>query len=252
MNTISSISIVLAIVTVASGYPTGPPARSCASMAPSTSPYGHGAQAQTSPPPYVVTMDVPCNGYAAEKTYKMTLRATGNYEIKGFMCQVRKADGTDATAIGKFTAFEPASKGKYLACTSSKGAVSHKNRNGVNMFEATWTAPASIPSYNLRAFCTALHKKDTYWLKVPSDYFTSEDSNTNNCEHGQCVANATASACVCDTGYVGVTCNRVARLTQRPGRCDQTEWSVKFNEWKALFDSYQAKYGAELKRTDDD
>ena len=36
------------------------------------------------------------------------------------------------------------------------------------------------------------------------------------------------------------------------GRCDQTEWSVKFNEWKALFDSYQAKYGAELKRTDDD
>ena len=70
MNTISSISIVLAIVTVASGYPTGPPARSCASMAPSTSPYGHGAQAQTSPPPYVVTMDVPCNGYAAEKTYK--------------------------------------------------------------------------------------------------------------------------------------------------------------------------------------
>lgn len=50
----------------------------------------------------------------------VTLRATGNYEIKGFMCQVRKADGTDATAIGKFTAFEPASKGKYLACTSSK------------------------------------------------------------------------------------------------------------------------------------
>ncbi|XP_062518382.1 putative ferric-chelate reductase 1 [Corticium candelabrum] len=121
MKILCSILVALAILAVAQGYAAGPPEAVCASMAPDPSAYGHGAQAQTTPPPYEVTMDVPCNGYVSRRKYTMILRATNrSYEIEGFLCQVRNADGADTTAIGTFSDFNPKRKAKALACSSSK------------------------------------------------------------------------------------------------------------------------------------
>ena len=79
-------------------------------------------------------------------------------DFKGFMCQVRAADGSSTTARGSFESFNTG-KAHNLACTTSKvkeiivsavrrssltfqGAVTHKNGNAVSSFSATWKAPS--------------------------------------------------------------------------------------------------------------
>ncbi|XP_062519085.1 putative defense protein 3 [Corticium candelabrum] len=245
------VSVALAILVVAQSYSTGPPVNSCASMAPDPSADAHGASAQTTPPPYEVTIDVPCNGYVSSRKYRMTLRPTNrSYEIEGFLCQVRNADGSDTTAIGTFANFNPKSKAKHLACTSPKGAVTHRNEDGVHKFQAMWKAPSSIPNYNLRAFCTVVEHKDTYWLKIPSAYFTAAKNKTNNCVHGQCVAlNGTTSRCRCEAGYAGPTCESIRSDASPPPRSDDCNEFVR--KWAAKLDECQllGEYKKQIVRT---
>ena len=70
MKILCSMLFALAILAVAQGYAAGPPVEVCASMAPDTSADAHGAPPQTTPSPYEVTMDVPCNGYVSKRKYR--------------------------------------------------------------------------------------------------------------------------------------------------------------------------------------
>ena len=115
-------------------YSTGPPVSRCGSMIP-----GHGFSGQTTASPYNVVTTA-TGGYTPGKEYTskkpphcyriiatrifldtVTIQkaSSASPDFKGFMCQVRAADGSSTTARGTFEGFNTG-KAQNLGCTTSK------------------------------------------------------------------------------------------------------------------------------------
>jgi len=78
-------------------YPSGAPSSTCSDMAPKH----HGAAAQQSSSPFVVTPEK--HSVAPGSKLKLMMASTTGTRFKGFLLQARKPEGSDA-AIGQFTA----------------------------------------------------------------------------------------------------------------------------------------------------
>ncbi|XP_062509174.1 mucin-2-like [Corticium candelabrum] len=166
-NVLLSICLLCVRCNFVSSYSSGPPDAACTSMEPS-----HGVSGQTSASPYIVETDVPTDGYMPGSSYTVTIKkdSASTPDFKGFMCQIRAADGSSTAAIGSFESFDT-NKAKNLACTSAKGAMTHKNADAVAQFQGTWKAPSSDMG-SLIAMCTVVQVQTTYWIQIPSPVFS--------------------------------------------------------------------------------
>eukprot|EP00118_Oscarella_pearsei_P024917 m.307114 g.307114 ORF g.307114 m.307114 type:complete len:275 (+) comp41916_c0_seq1:89-913(+) len=153
------LAVAVAFAGTVSAYSSGPPTSVCGTMVPS-----HGVNGQASASPYVVETTA-SSGYVPGNTYKITIKKSNSASpnFKGFLCQVRDAS---SNVVGSFENFDT-NKAKNLACTSSKGAVEHKNANLVSSFEADWKAP-SAGAGSLTAYCTVVQVRITFWVQVHS------------------------------------------------------------------------------------
>ncbi|KAG8555933.1 hypothetical protein GDO81_017865 [Engystomops pustulosus] len=90
-------------------YPNGQVTDSCVTMTPS-----HGVPAQTSSPPYILSLDK--NTYSAGDKIKVTLgSSSGVTQFKGFLIQARSGSAT--VPVGSFVTSN--SNSQTLTCTSA-------------------------------------------------------------------------------------------------------------------------------------
>ncbi|KAM9324793.1 putative ferric-chelate reductase 1 [Gastrophryne carolinensis] len=104
----------------------------------------HGAAAQTSSPPYTLSLDK--TTYSPGDKITVTLSSPGLTPFKGFLIQARS--GSDATALGSF---QVTTNAQTLTCTTTASAVSHTSGSGKSSVQVQWTAPSSTADIQLSA-----------------------------------------------------------------------------------------------------
>ncbi|XP_069824076.1 putative ferric-chelate reductase 1 [Dendropsophus ebraccatus] len=135
-------------------YPNGLVTGSCVSMIPS-----HGASAQTSSPPYTLSLNK--NTYSAGERITVTLG--GGTQFKGFLIQARS--GSSTVPVGSFVTSN--SNMQTLTCTSAASSVSHTSGSGKSSIVVTWVAPTSnITDIQIRA--TVVQSEYVFWTNVIS------------------------------------------------------------------------------------
>ncbi|XP_069823663.1 defense protein l(2)34Fc-like [Dendropsophus ebraccatus] len=136
-------------------YSNGQVTDACSSMTPS-----HGAPAQTSSPPYTLSLDK--YTYSAGDKIKVTLSSTSG-QFKGFLIQARS--GSNATPVGSFQTSN--SNTQTLTCTTAASSVSHTSGIGKSSVDVTWVAPTSnIADIQIRA--TVVQTERVFWTNVIS------------------------------------------------------------------------------------
>ena len=93
-------------------FSTGAPIGTCITMQPNVD--RHGAEAQTTDPPYVIEVDK--SYYAENSTVKVYIKTCGDTTIRGFLIEARKKD--QQIPLGRFDKIP--SQTKHLDCTSMK------------------------------------------------------------------------------------------------------------------------------------
>ncbi|XP_025110852.1 putative defense protein 3 [Pomacea canaliculata] len=146
-------------------YPDGAPTEACTNMFPS----GHHADAQSSTPPYELT--VSSTSLTASNVYTVTLKVKSGQTttFKGLFVQARLADNCNNTSPhGTFTV---PSDGflKLTPCTVANDAVTQINDIPQTTKTFNWTSPSSIPgTVYFRA--TVVYNEKTFWTDVSSDF----------------------------------------------------------------------------------
>eukprot|EP00118_Oscarella_pearsei_P024497 m.306184 g.306184 ORF g.306184 m.306184 type:complete len:196 (+) comp41029_c0_seq1:65-652(+) len=172
------IVVLLSFAVKTNSYSNGPPPGVCGSMAPSVANVtGHGAQPQTVASPYTVTVDNIGDGYVANTTYTITIgkKSSATDDIEGFFCQVRDSAGSSTAQVGTFVDLIPFLHKNVACAVTPLGSVSHMVELHNASVVVSWQAPATV-SGELKAFCTIVQHKPTYWVKVESDAFSSAEA----------------------------------------------------------------------------
>lgn len=134
----ANISLLLSLIALytqnVQGYSGGADPSVCDSMKP-----GHGADSQTSPSPYTVTMSK--NAVQGYENVEITISSkNGNDIFKGFLVQVRKVGG-DNKAVGEFKDLED-DHTRTLDCFGrKKSAMTHKSSDEKKSVTVHWEAP---------------------------------------------------------------------------------------------------------------
>ncbi|KAG8555931.1 hypothetical protein GDO81_017865 [Engystomops pustulosus] len=138
-------------------YPNGQVTDSCVTMTPS-----HGVPAQTSSPPYILSLDK--NTYSAGDKIKVTLgSSSGVTQFKGFLIQARSGSAT--VPVGSFVTSN--SNSQTLTCTSAASSVSHTSSTGKTSIDVTWVAPmTNVTDIQIRA--TVVQTGSVFWTNVAS------------------------------------------------------------------------------------
>ncbi|XP_056379307.1 putative ferric-chelate reductase 1 [Hyla sarda] len=150
-------------------YPNGQVTDSCVSMTPS-----HGAAAQTSSPPYTLSLDK--TTYSSGDNIKVTLSSnSGAPQFKGFLIQARS--GSSTTPVGSFVTSN--SNTQTLTCTSAASSVSQTSGSGKSSIDVTWVAPAS-GSADIQISASVVQTEKVFWTNVASAKITFVSSNSTS------------------------------------------------------------------------
>jgi len=171
--------VLLAVVCMVHGYPTGAPVGRCGSMQP-----GHGNASTTTNP---FSISVSTNSYGAGSTVEVTVKGT----FKGVLLQARKADGSSTTQYGTFTV-ESDDAVQLLQCTNAGDAVTHSSTDDKMDLKVMWTAPSSDMG-EMEFVATVLTDAVTYWMNTKSETL-SFDADAGNASQG---VSATGVLVVC-------------------------------------------------------
>ncbi|KAM8930629.1 defense protein l(2)34Fc-like [Pelodytes ibericus] len=136
-------------------YPNGQVQASCSTMEPN-----HGTTAQTSSPPYSLSLSN--SNFSAGETIKgkLTIKAGGT-QFVGFMIQAH--DGSSNTPLGSFQVLD--GNAQTLTCTNTADAVSHTSSSEKSSVQVNWKAPSSNTT-NIQFRATVVQSGRVYWTKV--------------------------------------------------------------------------------------
>ncbi|NP_001083026.2 putative ferric-chelate reductase 1 precursor [Danio rerio] len=150
--------ILVLCVGLVQSYKNGLVSEVCDSMMPN-----HGANAQTSSPPFTVTADK--TTFKEGDQIKVTLNSQTGYYFEGFMLQARPV-GSSST-IGTFSV--TGNNVQVLSCNGMPGrAVSHTSNAKTTSVQVTWTAPTSGQLGNIEFSVTFVKSTLTFWVQVKS------------------------------------------------------------------------------------
>ncbi|OWF38106.1 putative defense protein [Mizuhopecten yessoensis] len=165
------------------GFGMGPPLGACVDMWPKD----HGADAQTSDPPYTITVSK--NTYSPGETLTVVVNTTINKEIQffeGLLVQARRANCFHQQyeeAVGSFGLQAGETFLGLLDCQGGRNsAVGHIAHEHIVDRTFTWTAPAnSVGHIYFRA--TVARRQKTFWTQVTSNFVrdASESSSPKVC-----------------------------------------------------------------------
>ncbi|XP_075688330.1 putative defense protein 3 [Rhinoderma darwinii] len=140
------------------GYPSGKVEPACATMVPR-----HGADAQTSPPPYSLSFS--SVNHTGTLGFRVTLsKEPGSIDFKGFMIQARAPRGS--TAQGTFVV--NGTDVQTLTCMTPESAVSHTNSTMKSNVSVIWLPPRKA-STDIQFRATVVQLRDIFWTNVLSD-----------------------------------------------------------------------------------
>ncbi|KAM3914398.1 defense protein l(2)34Fc-like [Leptodactylus fuscus] len=138
-------------------YSNGQVTASCDNMTPQ-----HGASAQTSSPPYTLSLDK--YTYSAGDKIKVTLSSSSSgTQFKGFLLQGRS--GSSNVPVGSFVTSNPNTQ--TLTCTNPASSVSHTSSSGKTSIDVTWVAPSSSMT-NVQIRATVVQSAMVFWTNVVS------------------------------------------------------------------------------------
>lgn len=165
------LTILLSILPIPSrGFGMGPPLGACVDMWPKQ----HGADAQTSDPPYTITTSK--DTYSPGEILTITVSTTENEDIKffeGLFVQARRANCSHKEyeeAVGTFALPDDETFLGLLHCQGGpNSAVGHIAHAHIVERKFSWTAPASsVGHIYFRA--TVARRQKTFWTKVTSEF----------------------------------------------------------------------------------
>uniref|UniRef100_G3PD53 Reelin domain-containing protein n=1 Tax=Gasterosteus aculeatus aculeatus TaxID=481459 RepID=G3PD53_GASAC len=150
------ILIGLNIISMVYGYASGYFPQACGTMLPL-----HGADPQTSKPPYEVSYQ---QGHVRDPITVCLSSPTGK-DFMGFMLKALDTSKEEGPPLGKFTLLD-SGLDQLLTCSGSGGSVvSHKNNRRKTRICVNWTAPQDAgASTTFRATFSETYK--TFWTKV--------------------------------------------------------------------------------------
>ncbi|XP_039526368.1 putative ferric-chelate reductase 1 [Pimephales promelas] len=188
--------ILLACFGIVQCYPNGLVSESCGSLMPV-----HGSNAQTSVPPFTVTVDKTTFKEGDEITVSLNAPSE-NFE--GFMLQANLVGLINP--IGTFTVTDSTARG--LTCNNvANRAVSHTTKSGKTSVQAKWTAPISgLGNIEFRA--TFVKRKETFWVGVKSSAVVYNGTGT--------------TATVAPTVPSNPDCGKTKVCFSQPSNCDPT------------------------------
>ncbi|XP_046372329.1 putative defense protein [Haliotis rufescens] len=169
------VAVVLAICSLhlTQGYSTGPPLSACGDMFPH-----HGADAQMSAPPYVITVDNPSYTPTDDNiTVTISTTNTDHPYFQGFFLQAHSADCMSSTVARGFFVGPLDSNTQSMTCSGplSNNAVSHTSASRKTSVTVTWRNPNGGDVYFQ---ATIVKSRDIFWANVQSN--TVYDSSQNN------------------------------------------------------------------------
>ncbi|XP_060077433.1 putative defense protein [Ylistrum balloti] len=181
---IQILAIVICFLPAPSrGFGMGPPLGACVDMWPKA----HGADSQTSDPPYTITVSK--DTYTPGETLTVVVNTTINKDIKffeGLLLQARRANCSHThfeEAVGTFNLPADETFLGLLNCQGGRNsAVGHIAHAHIVDRTFTWTAPdASVGHVYFRA--TVARRQTTFWTQVTSDFVrdVSESSSPSIC-----------------------------------------------------------------------
>ncbi|XP_040216118.1 putative ferric-chelate reductase 1 isoform X2 [Rana temporaria] len=149
-------------------YGNGLVTAACSSMMPQ-----HGASAQTSSSPYILTLSKTTYSPGEKITATLT-SSSGSTQFKGFLIQARSA--SDTTPWGSF---QVTSDAQTLTCTTAADSVSHASSSRKTSLQVTWIAPTSTTA-NIQIRATVVQTESVFWTNVnsPTLSYMAVPSNT--------------------------------------------------------------------------
>ncbi|XP_063794828.1 putative ferric-chelate reductase 1 [Pseudophryne corroboree] len=122
----------------------------------------HGASAQTSTSPYILTLAK--STYSPGENIAVTLTSnSGATQFKGFLIQARS--GSDSTPVGSFKT--SSTNVQTLTCSSTASSVSHTSSTAKTSIQVTWVAPNSnLTDIQIRA--TVVQVGTIFWTNLLS------------------------------------------------------------------------------------
>nr|XP_034979126.1 putative ferric-chelate reductase 1 [Zootoca vivipara]XP_034979127.1 putative ferric-chelate reductase 1 [Zootoca vivipara] len=122
------------------GYSNGKISAACSSMVP-----GHRRSAQTSAPPYAISISK--SSFVPGDEIIVSLMASGDSSFEGFLLQAREVGGD--VAVGHFRILDPNSQG--LACNNiQNSSLSHTDKAKKQNITAIWIAAPGIGDVEFR------------------------------------------------------------------------------------------------------
>lgn len=167
------IFVLLTAVTVAHSYGNGARDNSCVDMKP-----GHG-NVQNTTSPYVLEVAGDTTTYSEGKEVRVCIKNKG---FEGLILQARRADGSSASPIGRFSKDLP--KGtKALKCREEGDSVTHANDSTKPAGTCfCWLGP-STNSGKLNFIATINEKKKVFWMDVTSKPLVPEGYSGSTTTH---------------------------------------------------------------------
>ncbi|KAK6185394.1 hypothetical protein SNE40_007639 [Patella caerulea] len=160
------LSVFLVGIMRTDAYRDGAPDDACDSMDPSSD---HGADPQTSPSPYVVT--VSAGDYVPGTPVEVKLESKSGWNITGFLLEARRADPNKNRdeLIGNFDEI----KNTKQICKGH--ALTHTNNKLRLPLVIKWNPP-SKPAGHIHFRATFVFKMKTFWINVLSDVVMDNSS----------------------------------------------------------------------------
>ncbi|KAK2165547.1 hypothetical protein NP493_1360g00019 [Ridgeia piscesae] len=172
MSTSVALTLRLLLLTAVSAHPDGGPAKSCANLFPEHS----SAQPQTTPSPYVITLNE--SSYSPSQVISVTLTSTtGRHPFVGYQLRASRLRCDQEEAVG---AFLP-STDPYAPYRLQHWYPSHGQNNCVTHFDTEiklqerilWRAPStSVGDVVFRG--SVVKSYDEFWMNIQSPVLTAD------------------------------------------------------------------------------
>ncbi|XP_064206552.1 putative defense protein 3 [Anguilla rostrata] len=158
MGTLLLNVLLVQVLSLTVGYPTGAPSSACEDMMPR-----HGVQPQPSPAPY----SIQTSNRTFQPGQPVTVTINGP-DYAGVLLEARME--STASALGTWQSLP--TNTQFLHCSGNqKSAITHSNTNVKdNSTVYSWMPPSGISSIYFMA--TVAQQRTVFWLNVKSDTLT--------------------------------------------------------------------------------
>ncbi|XP_022101162.1 neurocan core protein-like [Acanthaster planci] len=196
------LTMLLACLHRAYGYPSGAPSSACSSLTPGhmNSSSGQPIAPQTLQSPYVIKVQP--TKYTPGQVITVTIESSIGF--RGILLQARK--GT--TPVGTW---QVAADYKHLNCNNSGDSLTHVNSSlkaGGTQF--SWTAPSTLTG-TVKIMATFALDREIFWTRQFASVADGAEQlsggcATEPCVDGLCFQGANSYICDCNSGFEGGNC----------------------------------------------